>query len=73
LFNIVPGRIFLDEISLAPCHSCTVGYLSAGGQFLPRSTISLSQHFLKMFPLRHASVAQQDPFMQAAANFFWDP
>jgi hypothetical protein len=31
------------------------------------------QIFLKTFPLRHANAAQQDTFLQAAANFLWDP
>jgi hypothetical protein len=38
--NVVPGRIFPDQVSLAPCHSCMAGHVSAGGQFLPRSKIS---------------------------------
>jgi hypothetical protein len=31
------------------------------------------QDFLKMFFLRHATVARRETFLRAATNFFWDP
>jgi hypothetical protein len=40
---------------------------------IPRSALALVHLFLTMFLLLHATLARQDTFLQAAANFLWDP
>jgi hypothetical protein len=71
--HLVPGRISCNRVSCT-CHFCTVGYLTAGdGQFLRNPQFPWVRIFLKTVPLRRATAARQDTFLQAAANFLRDP
>jgi hypothetical protein len=78
LFSYVPPFGLFGETSslfctLRFCPAQRVIFLPAVVTSFRGSRFPLVQDFLKMFLLRHATVAWRDTFLQAAANFFRDP
>jgi hypothetical protein len=76
LFSNVPPfgllHVYRDIFLLRLCHAQRVTFFPAAVTFRSPQ-FAWVQDFLKMFLLRHATVAGRDSFLQAAASFFRDP
>jgi hypothetical protein len=80
--NCIPGLILPASLfnlrsfkiaSFAPCHVCTAGHISAGGQFLLQSRRSQGLNFSDEVSFRHATFAPWDTFLHMATKFLLDP
>jgi hypothetical protein len=65
-----PPRFFTPFL---PSWHVRILSLSVRSLWIPCSSLALVHLFLMILFLHHATLAQRDTFLQAAANFLWDP